>query len=109
MVLYINETVLLAQKTQVKNSDGVRISTYDFATPKATLMADVQPYALTQSDIQIYGINTKSANTKKMFYVNNDNVEIGNRAKIGSAVYEIKGVNKWRTHYEAILVPIENE
>lgn len=110
MVLYKNENVIIAEKTMTKNSDGVRIATYDFDTnPKATFMADIQPLSLSQSDIQIYGINTKNANVKKMFFENNDEVKIGNRAKAGSTVYEIKGLNKWRTHYEAILVPIENE
>lgn len=110
MVVYINETVIVGNKTMTKNSDGVKIATYDFSTtPKATISADVQPLALTQAMVELYGINKKSANAKKMFFINNDNIEIGDRVKIENAFYEVKGLNKWRTHYEAILIPVENE
>lgn len=110
MVLYKNELVIVALKTTAINSDGVLIGDYDYDdTPKAIIYADVQPLELTQATIELYGLNKKTADAKKMFFDKDDNILIGDRVLVDDTQFEVKGLNKWRGHYEAILVTIENE
>ena len=69
---------------------------------------------LTKEQIDLYGINEKTANTKKAFYTRSSFMLAGNRAKItyndGTVeYYNICPQNVWRVHSEALLVPVENE
>lgn len=108
MVLYANKTVIVPTKTTTKNSDGVVICGYDYLTNPVTFRADVQPLALTEAQVQIYGIDVKRAKNKKIFYEENC-LSIGNRCKIDDDEYLCKEVNEWRNHFEAMLIYCENE
>lgn len=114
MVHYPNALVEIAEKTVTKNAEGTKIATYDFNNPLESFRADVQPNTLTQYQIDLYGINEKNAETKKVFYTSSQDMKSGNRARVtfddGSVgVYTICPENKWRVHCEALLVPVENE
>ena len=77
---------------------------------------DVQPNALTQAELLQWGLSNRAADVKKIFFDYSVNIAINNRAAIvtdydgGSTIYyEIKGVNQWPCHIEAILVPVIGE
>ena len=117
MLLFPNATVYVAGLTTTKNSEGTKIKTYDFEKPLETFSADVQPNVLTKAQIELYGINEKTANTKKCFcdITSGEFMTSGNRAKViynkdGKAeIYNIQPVNVWRWHKEFLLIPVENE
>lgn len=116
MLFFPNATLYISSLTITKNSEGTKIKTFDFDNPLETFRADVQPNTLTQAQIDLYGLNSKTANTKKCF-INMDNgnfMKIGNRAKVvyddeSVEYYNIQPVNKWRFHKEFLLIPVENE
>lgn len=114
MVHYPNALVEIAEKSIVKNSEGTKIAEYDFENPVESFRADVQPNALTQYQIDLYGISDRTAETKKVFYTGALHMKSGNRARVtfddGSVgTYTICPPNKWRVHCEALLIPVENE
>lgn len=115
MILFPNATVYIADETTTKNSEGTKIKTYDFTNPKESFRADVQPNTLSQAQIQLYGIDEKTAETKKCFFDYKSVYAItGNRMKVveddgTEKIYNIHPVNKWRFHNEVLLVPVENE
>jgi hypothetical protein len=116
MLLFPNATVYVAEVTTAKNSEGTKIKTYDFENPLESFRCDVQPNVLTQAQIELYGLNSKTANTKKCFInLENGNYMVpGNRAKLvyddnTVEIYDIQPVNIWRFHKEFLLIPVENE
>lgn len=114
VVMWQNATLLVAEQTTVKNAEGTKIKTYDFENPIETLRADVQPNTLTQEQIELYGINSKNANTKKCFFNVGVNMKNGNRVKVlfdngEIEIYSIQPTNKWLDHSECLLIPVENE
>lgn len=114
MLFFINAKILVTGKTVVKNAEGVKISTFDFENPLEVINADVQPNTLTQMQIDLYGINSKTAETKKCFFESASFMKKGNRAKVvyndgTEEIYDIQPVNKWPKHSEVLLIPIENE
>lgn len=114
MVHYPNATVDIALWGTTTNDEGTKISEYNFANPVASFRADVQPNTLTKEQIELYGIDTKNAHTKKMFFDDAVNLQSGNRAKVAyddgtTEYYNICPMNKWRVHSEALLIPVENE
>lgn len=114
MVHYPNATVEIAELTTSKNTEGTLIKEYDFSDPLDSFRADVQPNTLTQAQIDLYGIDTKTAKTKKCFFTSSNYMIAGNRARItfdsGEVeYYNICPENKWRVHSEVLLIPVENE
>lgn len=114
MVFFPNATCLIAEQTTVKNSEGTKIKTFDFSNPLETFRADVQPNSLSQYQIELYGISSKNADTKKCFFDFDSKYAVpGNRMKVvgddgTQKVYSIHPVNKWRLHSEVLLIPVEN-
>lgn len=116
MLLFPNSTIYVSDLKVTKNSEGTKIKKYDFENPLESFKADVQPNILTSSQIELYGINEKTANTKKCFCNISDGefMSSGNRAKVlysngKSEYYNIQPVNVWRFHKEFLLIPVENE
>lgn len=117
MLLFPNATIYVSALTTTKNAEGTKIKTYDFDNPLEDFKSDVQPNVLTKAQIELYGINAKTANTKKCFcdIYNGNFMTLGNRAKVvydKSGVveyYNIQPVNVWRFHKEFLLIPVENE
>ena len=114
MVHYPNAKIDIAALSVTKNSEGTRIKEYDFTTPIDSFEADVQPNVLTREQIDLYGINEKTAHTKKAFYTRSSFMIAGNRARVTYndgrvEYYNICPQNVWRVHSEALLVPVENE
>ena len=114
MVHYPNATISVATLSTVTNDEGTPIKEYGYESPLETFRADVQPNTLTKEQIELYGINTKNAHTKKVFFDTASYMVAGNRAKVvyddgTTEYYDICPMNKWRVHCEALLIPVENE
>lgn len=116
MLLFPNATIYVSALTVTKNEEGTKIKTYDFDNPLENFQSDVQPNVLTRAQIELYGLNAKTANTKKCFCNISDGnfMALGNRAKVvyktGTVeYYDIQPVNVWRFHKEFLLLPVENE
>ena len=114
MVHFPNARIDIAVLTVTTNAEGTQIKTFDFTTPIDSFVADVQPNVLTKEQIELYGINEKTANTKKAFYTRSAFMLAGNRAKVTYndgrvEYYNICPQNVWRVHSEALLIPVENE
>lgn len=116
MLFFPNATIYVSDLKTIKNSEGTKIKTFDFENPLESFRVDVQPNVLTSAQVELYGINAKTANTKKCFINLSDGnyMILGNRAKVmydDGAVefYDIQPVNVWRFHKEFLLIPVENE
>ena len=114
MVHFPNAIIDIAVLTETVNDEGTPIKTFDFTTPIDSFEADVQPNVLTKEQIDLYGINEKTAETKKAFYTKSAFMLAGNRAKVSfydgrTEYYNICPQNVWRVHSEALLIPVENE
>lgn len=116
MLFFPNATIYVSDLKTTKNSEGTKIKKYDFENPLESFQADVQPNTLTTAQIDLYGINAKTANTKKCFcnIENGSYMTIGNRAKVvydddKVEYYNIQPISAWRFHKEFLLIPVENE
>ena len=116
MVLFPNATIYVSDLKTTKNAEGTKIKTYDFENPLESFRCDVQPNVLTSAQIELYGLNSKTSNTKKCFINLEDGkyMTLGNRAKVvfddtTVEYYNIQPVNVWRIHKEFLLIPVENE
>lgn len=116
MLFFPNATIYVSSLTVAKNSEGTKIKKFDFENPLETFKADVQPHVLTSAQMEVYGINSKTANTKKCFINLEDGkfMTLGNRAKVvfddtTVEYYNIQPLNVWRFHKEFLLIPVENE
>ena len=116
MLFFPNATIYVAALTTTKNKEGTKIKKYDFEEPLEEFKADVQPNTLTKAQIELYGINAKTANTKKCFCDKGSGnfMKVGNRAKVvykdeTEELYNIQPVNSWIWHKEFLLIPVENE
>ena len=116
MVFFKNATLTIAALTTTKNKEGTKIKKFDFENSLETFRADVQPNVLTTAQIELYGLDSKRANTKKCFCEMNKGIymTIDNRVKVefddgATEIYTIQPVNLWRFHKEFLLIPVENE
>mgnify|MGYP006967119878 CR=1 FL=1 len=116
MLFFPNATIYVSDLKTVKNDEGTKIKTFDFENALESFRCDVQPNTLTSSQVELYGLDAKTANTKKCFtnMESGSSMVLGNRAKVeyddGSVeYYNIQPVNKWRFHKEFLLIPVENE
>lgn len=117
MLLFANAMIYVASLTVTKNAEGTKIKKFDFENPLESFPSDVQPNVLTRAQIELYGIDAKTANTKKCFCdIGNGNyMTPGNRVKViynrgGKAeFYNVQPTNDWNFHKEFLLIPVENE
>lgn len=116
MLFFPNAIIYVSDLKIIKNKEGTKIKTYDFDNPIEIMSADVQPNTLSSEQIELYGINSKNAHTKKCFIKNDDGkyMVLGNRVQVkynsGEVeYYNIQPINIWRFHKEFLLIPVENE
>lgn len=106
-----NAVVYVFAPTTGKNSEGTTTKTWTYASPLATIDADVQPAGLSQDALALYGISKDASEAKKMFYSDCSYIVAGNRVVVASDLtgeteyYDVRGMNAWATHREAILTP----
>ena len=117
MLFFPNATIYVSTLQTTTNDEGTITKEYDFENPLESFSADVQPNHLTSAEIELYGLSSKTANTKKCFTNLEDGnfMTIGNRAKVvygDSGIveyYHIQPIHVWRFHKEFLLIPVENE
>ena len=116
MLFFPNATLYVSALTTIKNKEGTKIKKYDFENPLESFRADVQPNTLTSAQIELYGLNSKTAHTKKCFTDIESGIymTLGNRVKVvfdsgSEEFYNIQPVNNWPFHKEFLLIPVENE
>lgn len=101
-----SHSVLIQARTAVVGTEGER--TYTYATLK-TIMADVQPASLSPTQLAAFGLTDLQANLKTMYYNRDTTILLQMRAVVDGETYEIRGVNRWPTHDEAILTPVQGD
>ena len=106
MMFFPNAFIYVSELKVTQNTEGTKIKAFDFENPVETFRADVQPNTLTSAQIELYGINSRTANTKKCF----TDLENGNHMVARMVeYYNVQPLNSWRYHREFILIPVENE
>lgn len=96
--------VTIQSRTATTGTEGER--TYAFAKLK-DIVADVQPASLSPNQLAAWGLTDLSANLKTMYYDKDASIVMTQRAIVEGETYEIRGVNRWPTHDEAILSPVQ--
>lgn len=72
-----------------------------------TIWADVQPRQLTEEDARMYGLSRAFSDSKTMFFDVDATIVTGMIARWNNTDYQIRGINPWDIHYEAVLIPVE--
>lgn len=70
------------------------------------IYGNLMPKSLTAAQIEQYGISTKAANVKVFYFDNDPLVAVGTRLYDGATGYDVRAVNVWPKHSEAILEPV---
>lgn len=102
--MILRHSVVIQQKTTAPNGEGMNVSTW--STLK-TISADVQPKTLTEALVQAFGLTNLQSDAKKMFYPFDTAIKVNMRVVWNSKTFEIRGINEWVEHCEAILIPIQ--
>lgn len=102
--MILRHTVTIQQRTGTTGTEGER--TYTFSTFKS-IQADVQPMSFNAAELAAWGLTDLSANSKKMFFYQDNTIIPTMRVVFGSDTYEIRNVNPWRIHNVALLIPVQ--
>ena len=95
--------VLIQSYSSTKNAQGIVVKT--FSTFK-TISAAVQPTHLNEVQAQAWGVNAQSANARLMLFDPDYSIHELFRVIIGGMTYEIRAINPWGHHHEALLIPV---
>jgi head-tail adaptor len=98
-----SHAVQIQRYSQAKNAEGIVVKT--FAALK-TIWADVQPKALSEVQAQAWGVNAQAMNTKWLGFDSDASIQELYRAIVDGVTYEIRGLNVWPMHSEALLIPV---
>jgi hypothetical protein len=99
-----SHSVVIQSRTTITGTEGEH--TYTFATFK-TIVADIQPAQLSAIQIEAWGLTDLAAYAKKMFYDRDNTILLTMRAVVDGETYEIRAINLWPNHGEAILTPVQ--
>ena len=94
-------------KTDVIGASGIVAPT--FSVLYSSLGVGWQPAALNDAIASQFGVTAHSAEAKKMFFDNDPAIKMLQRVTVvgDSNTYEIRGVNVWPGHSEALLIKVE--
>lgn len=99
-------SVLIQAATTTYDTEAMPVRAW---TTLKTMIADVQPKALTANEIQGFGISNLQADAKIMYFIKDTSIAQGMRVIYDSNIFEIRGVNSWRVHSSALLIPVQGE
>ena len=85
------------------SAEGLKINTFAYSD---ALNVNFQPANLTEAQLQAYGLSTEASNAKKMFIDACAILFLLNRVFCKGDWYEVRALNTWSTHKEAILAPV---
>lgn len=91
-------------RTPTKNTKGQVINTFSAGYG---LVCNVQPAALNESQAQAWGVADLAANAKKLFCRPTATLSMLDRIDAQGSRYEVRGINTWPNHIEALLIPIQ--
>jgi Bacterial Ig-like domain (group 2) len=101
-------SVKLYQKVSTKAANGQIINTFPVVTQRFD--ADVQSARRTKEESYRWGQTDLAADSKIIFFDPNASVRMLDRiVDSQNRYYEVKGVNPWPIHYEALLAPVPGE
>ena len=82
---------------------------FSTTTLAETIYADVQPRSLNEYELAAWGVNDIPTDSRILYYSGiSSSLVIGNRARVnGAKVFEIRSVQTWTMHMEALLVPVQ--
>lgn len=113
MVRFQNAVVTILQESTTLDESGDYIAEW---SQVEVIRGDVQPHAMTEDEMKVYGISESRGNVRIFLYNGlHPNVKVGNRASVLSALsgktelFNIMPVNAWTRHGECLLIPVENE
>ena len=113
MVRFQNAVVTILQESTTLDESGDYIAEW---SQVEVIRGDVQPHAMTEDEMKVYGISESRGNVRIFLYNGlHPNVKVGNRASVLSALsgktelFNIMPVNAWTHHGECLLIPVENE
>ena len=113
MVRFQNAVVTILQESTTLDESGDYIAEW---SQVEVIRGDVQPHAMTEDEMKVYGISESKGNVRIFLYNGlHPNVKVGNRASVLSALsgktelFNIMPVNAWTRHGECLLIPVENE
>ena len=116
-----NATVSVYVPTLAPNSEGTIVKTWGYKqtpplAPAASFQADIQPHLLKESDVMLWGLSNRIADTKELYVAgfipalaNNNRAAVTTFQDGITRYYDILGVNSWRNHGECTLVPVQGE
>lgn len=120
--MYQNATLSVYVPTNTYNSEGDPIKTWGYkvtptpVAPAEIIRCDVQPKKLSEAECLAWGISDRNANAKLVFFSRSGYIALTTRVKVvsdfpgeGTDYYEVKGVNRWPRHGEAVIVPVQGE
>lgn len=128
----MNNIVELFEPLLAKTTDGIKIRKWGYQSfslgywddtvtwtdaslwvegPQSVVECDVQPRSLNEYELKQWGINPQTPDAKLVYYLDFDSYfAMNNRARVdGTSIYEIKGVNLWPGHTEAVFIPVIGE
>lgn len=113
MVRFHNATVSILAEKNVIDESGDYIAEWEQVE---VIEGDVQPYSLTEDEINVFGLSTIKGNVRLFLYNGyHECVKNGNRASVLSnftgktELFNVMPMNAWSKHGECLLVPVENE
>ncbi len=101
--MIITHTIAIYSRTASKTLQGGIVNSYSFLK---TIGANFQPKTLTEHQSRMYGINAQTPNAKWIGYETDPQIVDLMRALVDGVWYEIRALNHWPSHDEAILVPV---
>jgi len=120
--MYQNATMSVYVPVITPNGEGDPIKTWGYKktptpdAPSESIRCDVQPKRLSESELLAWGISDRNANAKLVFFSRSGYIALTTRVKVvsdfpgeGTEYYEVKGVNRWPRHGEAVIVPVQGE
>jgi hypothetical protein len=92
--------------TAIHNSEGMVSKTW---TVLKTKKVDVQPAALSENEVKLFGISSQGSNAKRVYYEQDSGIIEGLRLSTGGELYEVRGVNPWSIHGVCLAIPVVGE
>ena len=102
--MILRHLVTIYNLTLGKTSDGIVSRAF---TQGSTIEADVQPRSLTQAEVTLFGFKDTQSNAKTMLFPHNTAVCIGARILWNGTYYNVRGVNWFGEHDDALLIPVQ--
>lgn len=68
------------------------------------IRGNIWPRSLSESELKMYGF--AGTHAMELYFDNDPDVIVGTRLHDGTRYYDVRGVNVWPKHSEAILEPV---